>query len=437
MQVNRIAGFMLATSFLALPVRAQTAGELLQKGIYTQETAGDLDGAIAIYRQIVNSGNSPRDVAAQAQYRLAQSLLQKGDLSNGATEFSNLARNYADYGKLIGSLAAEAQRQTQGNSATIPLRFRNVEQANADRERELLLRQVEDLMKAGVAGPRASDAATMQRIKAAIARLDAVNETHAANEAPQPDRVLFDKGFNSMQQGDYAGARLALNTIINTYPASTYLPLAKLAIANSWLQEGGPQGRAQAQAELNDFVQFYGNSLPGQTAGPGGRGLRKPGAGVGGGVGAGVGGGVGAAMATMTFDVNITVKGTVFRIEVANPAGSISVDSGDGKLYTFLIASAAENARQGLTRSALRIGDAVTVTGMLSTGSETLQDGSIAASATTITRQSDGKTLFDRALIKEKSQLNDLSKEDARIALAEGFNLVFGDGTFAVEGHPR
>ncbi len=91
MKTYRIAALML----VAIPLGAQTAAEQLQKGIYDQETAGDLDGAIAIYHQIVNSGLSPRDVAAQAQYRLAQSLLQKGDLPNGAQEFSNLARNYA------------------------------------------------------------------------------------------------------------------------------------------------------------------------------------------------------------------------------------------------------------------------------------------------------------------------------------------------------
>jgi TolA-binding protein len=108
MKTYRIAALILA----ALPLGAQTAAELLQKGIYDQETAGDLDGAISIYHQIVNSGSSPRDVAAQAQYRLAQTLLQKGDLPNGAQEFSNLARNYADYGKLVSSLATQARGNT-------------------------------------------------------------------------------------------------------------------------------------------------------------------------------------------------------------------------------------------------------------------------------------------------------------------------------------
>src|SRR5580692_8506703 len=118
MKTKRIASLLVAASLTAISGYAQTAAEQMQKGIYTQETAGDLDGAITIYRQIANSGNSPRDLAAQAQYRLAQSLLQKGDLSNAAQEFEKLARNYADYGKLVSSLATMARGSTA--AITVP-----------------------------------------------------------------------------------------------------------------------------------------------------------------------------------------------------------------------------------------------------------------------------------------------------------------------------
>ena len=50
--IQRIA---LAALLLALPCVAQTPAELLQKAIYTQETAGDTAGAIQIYRQITAS----------------------------------------------------------------------------------------------------------------------------------------------------------------------------------------------------------------------------------------------------------------------------------------------------------------------------------------------------------------------------------------------
>ena len=55
----------------AIPRLAQTAAGFLQKGIYAQQTEGNLDNAILIYRQIVNSAPSQRDLAAEAQHRLA------------------------------------------------------------------------------------------------------------------------------------------------------------------------------------------------------------------------------------------------------------------------------------------------------------------------------------------------------------------------------
>jgi TonB family protein len=99
----------LLTIFFATSALSQTAAEQLQKGIYTQETAGDVDGAITIYRQIVNSSSTPRDVAAQAEYRLGQALLQKGDLAGAASEFDKLARNYPDYASVVSNLANQAR----------------------------------------------------------------------------------------------------------------------------------------------------------------------------------------------------------------------------------------------------------------------------------------------------------------------------------------
>lgn len=129
MKLNYITQMVAVAAIAVTAAYSQTAAELMQKGIYTQETAGDLDGAITIYRQIVNAGSSPRDLAAQAQYRLAQSLLQKGDLGNAATEFGNLARNYADYGKLVSSMASMARGTltVSGGTAFVPGRFNPAE----------------------------------------------------------------------------------------------------------------------------------------------------------------------------------------------------------------------------------------------------------------------------------------------------------------------
>src|SRR5690348_2152166 len=100
---------------------AQTATEQLQKGIYAQDTAGDLDGAIAIYRQILQSGQPQRAVSAAAQMRLAQALQQKGDTDGATKEFQKLVLDFPEYRDLIAALArrmASLTLQKRANRGT-------------------------------------------------------------------------------------------------------------------------------------------------------------------------------------------------------------------------------------------------------------------------------------------------------------------------------
>ena len=62
---------------LAAPALAQDATVLLQRGIYREETAGDLDGAIQVYRQVLAAGPQAKAYQAQAQERLKACLLRK------------------------------------------------------------------------------------------------------------------------------------------------------------------------------------------------------------------------------------------------------------------------------------------------------------------------------------------------------------------------
>jgi len=93
----------LALASLSAP--AQTVAEQLQKGIFAQQTSGDLDAAIQIFRQIIASNPVDRSYAAQAQLHLAQALLQKGDLNGAATEYNILAANYSDFHDLVASMS--------------------------------------------------------------------------------------------------------------------------------------------------------------------------------------------------------------------------------------------------------------------------------------------------------------------------------------------
>ncbi len=76
----------------------------------------------------------------------------------------------------------------------------------------------------------------------------------------EPDKVLFEKSLEDIQNHRYEVARLTLQTLLNTYPDSDYLDRAKLAIADSWYEEGGTAGLTHAEAEYKDFITFFPNS---------------------------------------------------------------------------------------------------------------------------------------------------------------------------------
>jgi hypothetical protein len=102
---------------MAVPAAAQTAAEQLQKGIFAQESAGKTDEAIAIFRQLANSSLTPRDIAAQAQYRLSVAMLQKGDLSGATREMERLERGFPEQSDLVRMLAS---RQTHTLASPTP-----------------------------------------------------------------------------------------------------------------------------------------------------------------------------------------------------------------------------------------------------------------------------------------------------------------------------
>ena len=79
----------------------------------------------------------------------------------------------------------------------------------------------------------------------------------AVNAGDQPDKILYEKATNEITHGRYDVGRLTLQTLINTYPDSEYLAKAKLAIADSYYNEGGVSGLTQCEAEYKDFITFF------------------------------------------------------------------------------------------------------------------------------------------------------------------------------------
>ncbi len=64
--------------------------------------------------------------------------------------------------------------------------------------------------------------------------------------APGRDRVLFVEAAREVRKSNHETGRLLFTTIITTYPDSPYLPLAKLAIADSFYLEGTTSSLVQA-----------------------------------------------------------------------------------------------------------------------------------------------------------------------------------------------
>jgi outer membrane protein assembly factor BamD len=75
----------------------------------------------------------------------------------------------------------------------------------------------------------------------------------------QPDKILFDRAMQAMKEHKYDVARISLQTLINTYPDSEFVARAKLAVGESWYQEGSTAALAQAETEFRDFITFFPN----------------------------------------------------------------------------------------------------------------------------------------------------------------------------------
>ena len=82
-------------------------------------------------------------------------------------------------------------------------------------------------------------------------------QTIDVNTTAEPDKVLYDRAQADLKAGRYIEGRLALQTLINTYPDSEYLAKAKLAVADSYYKEGGTTNLTQSVQEYNDFRTFF------------------------------------------------------------------------------------------------------------------------------------------------------------------------------------
>ncbi len=74
---------------------------------------------------------------------------------------------------------------------------------------------------------------------------------------PGRDRELFINATKEVRKNNYDVGRLLFQTIITTYPDSLYLPMAKLAVADSFYLEGSTSALIQAAAAYQDWLTFF------------------------------------------------------------------------------------------------------------------------------------------------------------------------------------
>ncbi|MEP6924108.1 MAG: outer membrane protein assembly factor BamD [Pyrinomonadaceae bacterium] len=75
--------------------------------------------------------------------------------------------------------------------------------------------------------------------------------------APGRDKELFVYATKEVRKSNYEVGRLLFQTIITTYPDSPYLPMAKLAIADSFYLEGSTSALIQAASGYQEWLTFF------------------------------------------------------------------------------------------------------------------------------------------------------------------------------------
>lgn len=95
-----VFGAMLFLSVTQV-LRGADAFFLLEKGIYTEETKGDLKAASEIYREVVDDPAAPRALVAQAQLRRGLCELKLGNKPQAISALERLTQEFPDKEKLL------------------------------------------------------------------------------------------------------------------------------------------------------------------------------------------------------------------------------------------------------------------------------------------------------------------------------------------------
>jgi outer membrane protein assembly factor BamD len=73
----------------------------------------------------------------------------------------------------------------------------------------------------------------------------------------EPDKFLFDKGEAALNARKWITAREYFKQVVETYTQSPFRPDAKLAVGDTYLEEGGADNLVLAMNEYREFLAYY------------------------------------------------------------------------------------------------------------------------------------------------------------------------------------
>ena len=106
----------------------QSISALLEKGIYSEQSKGDLDAAMKLYEQILAEAKGNQALAAQAQYRLGVCYYKKKQYTQASAAFEKLIADYPEQKELV----AQANQYLSGATGLLPVPWKENEELLLD-----------------------------------------------------------------------------------------------------------------------------------------------------------------------------------------------------------------------------------------------------------------------------------------------------------------
>ena len=127
-----LAAVIVAVAIVAAPTWCQSAATLLEKGIFAEETEGDLEKAMGIYEQIAKNDRASRPHVAQALYRLGICRLKKGQEAEARETFEDLIARFPEQKAILGAAREQLTKLKTREAGRAPTVARTVPPALAN-----------------------------------------------------------------------------------------------------------------------------------------------------------------------------------------------------------------------------------------------------------------------------------------------------------------